>query len=112
MTRGEIWWVDFGVPFGSEVGYRRPALIVQDDNFNRSQIKTIIVVPFSTNIILSDAPGNVLLEKEETGLSKDSVLVCSLIASVDRMRLVEKISNIDRRVFGEVEEGIRILLGM
>jgi len=112
MIRGEIWWVDFGIPFGSEVGYKRPALIVQDNNFNRSQIRTIIVVPFSTNIVLSDAPGNVLLEKEETGLSKDSVLVCSLIASVDRSRLVERISNIDRRVFGEVEEGIRILLGM
>lgn len=112
MTRGEIWWVDFGIPFGSEAGYKRPALIVQDDNFNKSQIKTIIVVPFSTNLSLSEAPGNVLLEKEETGLSKDSVLVSSLIASVDRSRLVESISNIDRRVFGEVEEGIRILLGM
>jgi mRNA interferase MazF len=112
MTRGEIWWVDFGIPFGSEVGYKRPALIVQDDNFNRSQIKTVIVIPFSTNLTLSEAPGNVFLEKEETALSKDSVLVSSLIASVDRTRLVEHISVIDRRVFGEVEEGIRILLGM
>ena len=23
MTRGEIWWVDFGVPLGSEVGFKR-----------------------------------------------------------------------------------------
>ena len=36
MTRGEIWWADFGLPFGSEPGFRRPVLIVQDDSFNRS----------------------------------------------------------------------------
>ncbi len=30
MTRGEIWWVDLGIPFGSEPGYRRPVLIMQN----------------------------------------------------------------------------------
>jgi mRNA interferase MazF len=112
MTRGEIWWVDFGIPFGSEAGFKRPALVIQDDNFNRSHIKTVIIIPFSTNLILSDAPGNVFLTKEETGLSKDSVLVASLIASIDRARLVERNSTIDTRAFGEIEEGIRIVLGM
>ena len=32
MTRGEIWWADLGVPFGSEPGFRRPVLIVQADS--------------------------------------------------------------------------------
>ena len=31
MTRGEIWWVDFGVPFGSEVGFRRPVIVLQNN---------------------------------------------------------------------------------
>jgi mRNA interferase MazF len=30
MTRGEIWWVDLGIPFGSEPRYRRPVLIMQN----------------------------------------------------------------------------------
>ncbi len=34
MTRGEIWWVDLGVPFGSEPGFKRPVLIIQADSFN------------------------------------------------------------------------------
>ena len=29
MTRGEIWLVDFGVPIGSEAGYRRPAVVLE-----------------------------------------------------------------------------------
>lgn len=32
MIRGDIWWVDFGEPLGSEPGWRRPAVIVQSDS--------------------------------------------------------------------------------
>jgi len=112
MTRGEIWWADFGIPFGSEPGFKRPVLIVQDDEFNRSAINTIVIVPFTTNLALAEAPGNVFFESTESGLSKDSVLVTSQIAAIDRKRLLEKTARIETRYFGEVEEGMRIVLGM
>ena len=63
MTRGEIWWVDFGLAFGSMTLGRRPALIVQNDNFNASDIATTVVVPLTTNICLADYKDNVLLAK-------------------------------------------------
>ncbi len=112
MTRGEIWWVDFGIPFGSEPGFKRPVLIVQDDEFNASAIQTVVIVPFSTNLALVEAPGNVYFAKDETGLSKDSVLVNSQIIAIDRRRLVERISRVEKRLFGEIEEGLLIVLGM
>ncbi len=112
MTRGEIWWADFGIPFGSEPGFNRPVLIVQDDDFNRSNINTIVIVPFTTNIALAEAPGNVFLETNDTGLTKDSVLVISQITAIDRKRLIEKISRVENKFFGEIEEGMRIVLGM
>lgn len=112
MTRGEIWWADFGIPFGSEPGFQRPILVVQDDDFNKSNIRTIVVLPFSTNLLLAEAPGNVLFEKEKTGLSKNSVVVTSQIYSVDRARLIEKIWKIERRSFEEVEEGLMTVLGI
>lgn len=31
MTRGEIWWVDFGIPIGSLPAYRRPVIIMQKE---------------------------------------------------------------------------------
>ncbi|NBB90988.1 MAG: type II toxin-antitoxin system PemK/MazF family toxin [Spirochaetes bacterium] len=112
MTRGEIWWADFGIPLGSEQGFKRPVLVVQDDDFNRSNIRTIVVLPFSTNLLLAEAPGNVFFEKEITGLSKNSVAVTSQISSVDRARLIEKIRRTDRRSFEEVEEGLMTVLGI
>ena len=112
MTRGEIWWADFGIPFGSEPGFKRPVLVIQDDDFNRSEINTIVIVPFSTNLTLAEAPGNVYLEAQESGLTKDSVIVISQITAIDRRRLIEKISKMERKYFGEIEEGIKIVLGI
>jgi mRNA interferase MazF len=58
MTRGEIWWADYGIPYGSEPGYRRP-IIIQNDFFNNSKINTTIAVHLSTNLLLADVPGNI-----------------------------------------------------
>ena len=68
MTRGEVWWADLGVPFGSEPGFRRPVLIVQADSFNRSRIGSVLCAPFTTNLRLGDAPGNAFVAAEVSGL--------------------------------------------
>ena len=59
MTRGEIWWIDFGIPFGSEVGFRRPVVVLQNDILNASNLKTVIVVPLTTNTIYAEFSNNV-----------------------------------------------------
>jgi mRNA interferase MazF len=112
MTRGEIWWADFGIPFRSEPDFRRPVLVVQDDAYNRSKINTIVVVPLTTNLLLQNAPGNVFIDKGESGLSKDSVLVVSQLHAIDRNRLLEKESKVPKHILNEVENGIRLLLGI
>ena len=75
MIRDDIWWVDFGEPLGSEPGWRRPAVIVQSDEFNKSDMNTTVVIPLTTNLRLAEFPGNVLLSKQDSKLSKDSVAV-------------------------------------
>ena len=112
MTRGEIWWADFGHPFGSEPGFRRPVLIVQDDSFNRSRIGTVVVLPLTTNLSLESAPGTVFVGKEDSGLSKDSVAVISQLTAIDRRRLIEIAGAAPGAVMAEVEDGIRLVLGM
>ena len=110
MIRGELWWADFGIPFGSEPGFRRPVLIVQNDDFNKSRIGTIVVVPLTTNLLLEDAPGNVLIEREESTLSKDSVAVVSQLYALDKKRLIEKISKLNIELMNQIENGIQLVL--
>jgi mRNA interferase MazF len=95
MIRGELWWVDYGSPYGSEPGYRRPVIIMQNDFFNNSKINTTVVVPLTTNLLLADVPGNILINKKDSKLNKDSVIMISQIGVIDKERLIEKISKIN-----------------
>jgi len=112
MTRGELWWADFGIPFGSEPGYKRPVLIIQNDFFNNSKINTTIVIPLTTNLLLADAPGNILITKQKSRLKKDSVITISQIEVIDRQRLIEKITKIDRSIIEKIENNILFILGI
>ena len=110
MYRGEIWWASLPDPIGSEPGYRRPVLIVQDDTFTQSRINTVIVVIITSNIQLAEAPGNTLLQSNATGLPKDSVANVSQVFTVDKKFLVERIGMLPDYLQEKVDEGLRTVL--
>ena len=110
VARGEIWWADLSEPVGSEPGYRRPVVIVQGDPLNRSRIATVVVVPLTSNLQWADAPGNVLLPSDLTGLSKDSVANVSQILAVDKSVLTERVSKLPQGKLDLVYAGIDIVL--
>ena len=112
MTRGELWWVDYGIPFGSEPGFQRPMIVLQNDFFNGSKINTTIVIPLSTNLLLADVPGNVFVDKKESKLTKDSVIVVSQIGVIDKQRLIEKISKVHKSIMEKIESNIIFVLGI
>jgi mRNA interferase MazF len=112
MIRGEIWWADLGLPFGSEPGFRRPVLIVQADAFNRSMIATCVVVPFTTNLTLADAPGNVHCDVDNTGLTEPSVAVVSQLTAIDKRRLTDRHSALPHELLRKVDDGIRLVLDL
>jgi mRNA interferase MazF len=112
MHRGEIWWAALPRPRGSEPGLRRPVLVIQSDPFNRSRISTVVVAAITSNLDLSDAPGNVRLPRRESRLPKDSVVNVSQILTVDRSCLTECVGAVPKRFIRKVEGGIRLVLGV
>jgi mRNA interferase MazF len=112
IERGQVWWADLTPPRGSEPGYRRPVLVVQDDAFNRSRIRTVLAVALSSNLRLIDAPGNVLIPARSSGLPKDSVANVSQIITVDKDFLAEPAGRIRGEVLKDVESGLRLVLAL
>ena len=112
MRRGEIWWAELPAPVGAEPGFRRPLLIVQADDFNRSSLQTVIGMALTTNLRLAGAPGNVLLPATESGLPKDSVVNVTQILTVDKGLLTARAGGLDDRVMLLVEDGLRVVLGL
>ncbi len=112
MRRGEVWWAELREPVASEPGYRRPVLIVQSDDFNRSRIRTVIAVVLTTNLRLAKAPGNVAVSTEDTALPRDSVANVSQIIILDKKFFAERVSRVSDRIMMSVEDGIRTVLAL
>ena len=112
MNRGEIWWATLPSPKGSEPGFRRPLLIVQSDAYNRSRIRTVIAVTITSNLKLSDAPGNVVLSRKNTGLPKKSVANVSRIVTIDKSFLSERAGTLSPAILKEVDAGLRLTLSI
>jgi mRNA interferase MazF len=112
MQRGEIWWASLSEPQGSAPGYRRPVLVVQANDFNRSCISTVVVAALTSNVALSLAPGNVLLKARRAGLPKDSVVNVSQLLTIDRQRLTDRVKALDTSTMAEVDDGLRLVLDL
>jgi mRNA interferase MazF len=112
IQRGEIWWASLPEPTASEPGYRRPVLVIQSDDFNRSRIATVIAVVITSNLKLAEAPGNVFLPKKSTGLAKDSVANVSQVVTIDKSFLTEKVGDIPSHLLEQIEEGLRLSMGL
>ncbi len=112
MQRGDIWWATLRPPTGSEPGYRRPVLIIQSDDFNKSRINTVVVAMLTSNLRLEAAPGNVFLTKRSTKLPKNSVINVSQVVTLDKSFLTKRISRLSTGKMKLVEDGIRLVLNL
>ena len=112
MERGEIWWAELPDPEASEPGYRRPVVIVQSNAFNRSRIRTVIAVVLTSNLRLTEAPGNVLIPASDSGLPKDSVANVSQVITVDRTFLTERCGRLPGHLIKSIDDGLRLVLSL
>ena len=112
MQRGEIWWATLTTPRGSGPGFRRPVLVMQSNEFNRSRISTVVAVVITSNLMLANAPGNVRISARASGLKKASVVNVSQIITLDKSYLAGRVGTLNLKYLGAVDDGIRLVLGV
>ena len=110
IRQGDVYWVDLGAPSGSGPGFLHPHVVVQNDLFNRSRLGTVVVCALTSNLNRRKAPGNVLLERGEAGLPKQSVVNVSQVFTVDKTDLVERIGSFSSSRLREILAGLDLLL--
>lgn len=112
VRRGELYWI---VPDPSDdvaPNFAHPHVVVQDDVFNRSRVRTVIVCALTSNLHRANEPGNVLLDEGEGSLARRSVVVVSQISSVLRERLGERIGALSDERVDSILAGLRFLQAM
>ena len=110
VEQGDVFWVELGDQSGSGPGYRHPHVVIQNNVFNQSRIRTVVVCAITSNVRLAAAPGNVRLPRGEANLPKASVVNVSQLYTVDKTDLVEKIGSLSPARMDQVLEGVRLLI--
>lgn len=107
IDRGDLYWIGPDDARGPAPTYGHPHVVVQDDLFNHSRVATVVVCALTTNLQKATEPGNVLLEPGEGNLPKQSAVVVSQIASVEKARLGERMGSLSEARVAQILAGLR-----
>jgi len=103
-ARGEVWWV--------RADKRRPAIVVQTDKVREPRVRSFLVVPLTSRIHLEGLPGNVRLDRRDTGLPKPSVANVYDVQKVLRADFVQRLGRLSTARLDAVSDGLRLVLDL
>ncbi|MEK6927687.1 MAG: type II toxin-antitoxin system PemK/MazF family toxin [Nanoarchaeota archaeon] len=109
IKRGDILIVNFEPVQGSEQGNIRPAVVIQNNEGNIYSPLTI-VAPITSKKFLKNYPTNVFISRNDSGLDKDSTILLNQIRTIDKSRILHKVSILNNFVMNEVDMAIKVSL--
>lgn len=111
IKRGDIVSVNLNPIKGSEQGGIRPCLVIQN-NIGNSYSPTTIVAPITSKKFSKEFPTNVNIINEESKLEKDSTIMLNQIRTIDKSRVIKKISSLGNEIIKKVDIAIKVSLDL
>jgi mRNA interferase MazF len=111
VHRRQVWLAEPDpVVVGREQAGGRPVLVISTNGFNNSRAGLVMVLPITTTErgFFSHVP----LEPTEGGLRRKSFVMCEQIKSMSKDRLKRSLGEVQRETMIDVQEVVRILLGL
>ncbi len=108
IKRGDVLLVMLNPSVGSEQGGKRPAVVLQN-NIGNKYSPTIIIASITSKQNKSKLPTHVeIKDYQSCGLDKPSIILLEQIETIDKSRIVKKLSRVDRRTMQEINKAIKI----
>lgn len=104
IKSGDIFYAKLDPVIGSEQSGIRPVIVVQNNIGNKFS-PTIIVIPITSNISKSNLPTHVKLLK--TKVPRKSIALIEQIRTLDKSRLISKITCVDEEDLKRIKEAIK-----
>lgn len=106
IKQGTIWQVEFFPNIGSEIGKKRPAIVVSHDKIGKLPLKTILpITNWSDNYI--NYPWMIkMVHNDINGLSKTSAIDCFQIRNFSHNRFIKKIGIVDKKMLDKIHQTI------
>lgn len=102
VKRGEIYFADLGEGIGSEQQGIRPVVILQNDIGNKYSPTTIVALITSMTKKL-DLPVHMELDKKDSLLPQNSVILLEQIRTIDKKRLIRRISKLEDHLIADID---------
>lgn len=109
--RGEMYWADLDPVIGSEQGFRRPVLIIQNDIGN-TYSPTTIVASITASLSSKVYPTEVRVPAGTGGLRKASSVLLDQLKTIDKRRLEGFIGRLGPEVMDKVDRGLKLSLAL
>jgi len=115
MNRGDVILVRFPHPSGLR-GKKRPAVVVQSDAY-AGAVSTLVVAEVTKNLTMADDPACLLSdvntpEGRATGLLRDSVVSCLLLATVDTNTVAQVLGTLSATMKRKLDDCLKAGLGL
>src|SRR5271168_4656556 len=111
-VRGAIFEVNLDPVVGSEANKTRPCVVIQNDVGNRFSPIVIVAAITGAENVPRQYPVDVPVAKGEGGLTKDSVVQCNQIRSVDEARIVKTLGQLRPTSMAKVDKALKISLAL
>jgi mRNA interferase MazF len=108
--RGDVWDASFDPTIGREQAGVRPALVVSVNGFNEGPAELVVVVPLTRTE--RKVRWHVRIAPPEGGLTAESFVQCENVRSVSKARLKRHRGRVTLQTFEQIEDRLRILLGL
>ena len=109
-ARGELWYVDLDPTRGHEQAGERPALVISVDGFNYGPAGLVIVLPLTRT--QRHIPLYIPVEPPEGGVAERLFVMGESIRCVAKERLRRRMGQLGANTMAEVEDRLRIVLGL
>ena len=108
--RGEVWDLNLDPIVGREQASSRPALILSVDLFNQGPAELVVVIPVTRT--QRKVRWHVPVRPPEGGLVAESFIQCENVRSVSKSRLRRRRGRVSAGTLEQIEDRVRILLGL
>jgi Growth inhibitor len=109
MKRGEIYYANLSPTVGSEIDKRRPVLVVSNDANNRAA-NTVTILPITSNVTRV-YPFEVLLNPEDSGLSKPPKVQAQQVRTISKQRITsDAVGSLSEEIMQLVNAALKLHL--
>jgi mRNA-degrading endonuclease toxin of MazEF toxin-antitoxin module len=115
MNRGDVFLARFPHPSGVR-GKKRPLVVVQAETYNQT-LRTVVAAEVTKNLSMASDAACLFIdvttpEGQATGLLRDSVVSCLLLATIDAGRVDQVIGTLSDGLKQKLNDCLKAALGL